>query len=62
LIIVRRGLRQKDKSRRDEPIQVVMHTYMGMCKSPWIAILNKQKCRLFFFNKIREQEGGTGLV
>jgi hypothetical protein len=27
---------------------------------PCVAILNKQKCHLFFFYKIGEQEGRTG--
>jgi hypothetical protein len=31
-------------------------------ETPCVAILNKKKMSLFFFYKIREQEGGTGPV
>jgi hypothetical protein len=39
------------------------HTYMEMLQeTPCITTLNKQKCYLFFFYKIREQEGRIGPV
>jgi hypothetical protein len=61
-ISIRRGLRKK-KNRGDKPILVIIHICMKCHKeTPCIDNLNKQKCHLFFFYKVSEQYGETGLA
>jgi hypothetical protein len=52
------------KNRGDEePIRIIMHIYMEMSQGNSLCSYFKQtKIVIFFFYKIREQEGETGPV
>jgi hypothetical protein len=57
---------RKQKNRGDELILVIIYiyTYTWKChkETPWVDVLSKQKCHLFFLYKIGEQKGRTGPV